>query len=332
MKLKGPKLTQCFSPWFGYETGKFHKSGHPIYKWHKFVNSDVDLWRRQEHLKQYGKPAVVVPCRECLSCVTVRRRQWQIRVGHEMPYHENWSFLTLTIAPENLKSVSLDFSMLTKFWKRLRHQFGHKIMYLACGEYGSKQKRPHFHAVVNVAFEDQYFDKMSGEYELYKSDLLDKAWQYQGDAWIGEVTAASVGYVIGYINAKLPKYQRESVDPETGLTPMTRFDPFVNQWVECVPEAQRQSTRPAFGRRWFDEYASDLFKGYLSYKGIRVPIPKTYMRWLEKDYPEEFGEIKAKHEKYVAEMPFFEGDSSFERLAAREKAAQSSMRTILQRS
>ena len=69
--------------------------------------------------------------------------------------------------------------------KRLRkHAKSTKIKYYACGEYGSKTERPHYHAIVfNLP---RPFDK-----------YILKAWKY-GHIHVGTVTEQSIFYTTKY--------------------------------------------------------------------------------------------------------------------------------------
>lgn len=55
--------------------------------------------------------------------------------------------MTLTYDDDNCP-LSLDKTALQKFWKRFRKLVDVPIRYFACGEYGSLNWRPHYHALV----------------------------------------------------------------------------------------------------------------------------------------------------------------------------------------
>ena len=104
---------------------------------------------RKKRLDVYGlMPSIKVPCGHCMPCRIQRAREWAQRIVYEMPYHEKSCFITLTYDNEHF-NPSLNPSDLQGFWKRLRERFpDRKLKYLACGEYGDKGGRPHFHAIL----------------------------------------------------------------------------------------------------------------------------------------------------------------------------------------
>ena len=126
------------------------------------------------------------PCGSCTGCRLEQSRQWAVRCFHESQLHKDNSFITLTYNPENLpadNSISKD--ELQRFFKRLRRKIEpKKVRYFACGEYGDKTERPHYHAIVfNLP---KPFDK-----------YIRKAWKL-GHIHIGTVTEASIFYTTKY--------------------------------------------------------------------------------------------------------------------------------------
>jgi len=85
--------------------------------------------------------------------------------------------------------MTLRKSDFQDFMKRLRKLCDAPIKYYVAGEYGSKNKRPHFHAIIfNVANEDLYFKAWSlGGVQLGSID-------------VGTVTTESIAYTAKYID------------------------------------------------------------------------------------------------------------------------------------
>ena len=100
----------------------------------------------------YGsiEPDHWLPCGKCLDCKLDYGRQWAIRCLHEKKMHERSCFITLTYDNNNLPNPpTVAKEELQKFFKRLRKKLvKEKIRYFACGEYGSQNFRPHYHAII----------------------------------------------------------------------------------------------------------------------------------------------------------------------------------------
>lgn len=134
---------------------------------------------------------IMVPCGRCASCKVAHSREWAVRLLHELDeYNGKGLFVTLTYSTENLppnKSISKE--ELQKFFKRLRKRLNGKIIkYFACGEYGEKHDRPHYHAIIiNLGLEDK--DKVQASWDL-------------GLIHAGTVTVQSCKYVGNYIQKK----------------------------------------------------------------------------------------------------------------------------------
>lgn len=153
-------------------------------------------------LKQNGKTSYF-PCGRCMSCRINRTSTWTLRLLYENYVHPEAVFLTLTYNEENLpQDNSLHKEHLQNFWKGLRQDLSsvnRKIKYFACGEYGDKNNRPHYHSIVfglTDSEEDRELVKTNWRY--CDSFLFDK--KHKG---IGTVTKDSMQYVTGYIQKKL---------------------------------------------------------------------------------------------------------------------------------
>lgn len=128
-------------------------------------------------------------CGKCLSCRIAVTREWAMRCMHEMGYHEKNVFVTLTYNDENIPANNeANKKEFTDFLKRIR-KAGNKIRYYACGEYGEKTDRPHYHAIIfGLGTEDK--------------DLIEKKWG-KGFCKVGTVTYDSCRYVAEYIFKKM---------------------------------------------------------------------------------------------------------------------------------
>ena len=153
--------------------------------------------------KKDGSRTRVVGCGRCVPCLRKKQIDWCFRLGKELQASESACFLTLTYADEYLTYADGGYSLVRKdfqlFMKRLRkHANKTKIKYYACGEYGEKTDRPHYHAIVfNLP---KPFDK-----------YIKKAWTY-GHIHVGTVTEASIFYTTKYALKGLRRKKPWEVD------------------------------------------------------------------------------------------------------------------------
>jgi len=230
---------------------------------------------------------VTLPCGQCIGCRLEHSRQWAIRCLHEASLHEHNCFLTLTFDDEHLpKSESLDVRDLQLFMKRLRKEYGKGIRFYACGEYGEKYYRPHYHlCLFNHDFHDKYLWKMSNDKPLYRSKSLEKIWPF-GHSSIGEVTFESAAYCARYIMKKVTgdraKKYYEWVD-ENG------------EVHQLKPEFTTQSRRPGLASGWLKKYLSDVYPDdFIIINGKKVRPPKFYDKHYEVMDPSKFQSTKKK--------------------------------------
>ena len=185
---------------------------------------------------------VPIPCGQCLECRIKRSREWANRCVFESLNYpvDQCHFLTLTIDTDHLMISYLSDVLDTEtgevfhvpeislrplqlFFKRLRYLTGQKFRYLACGEYGSKNHRPHYHVIFFGLDLGQFFIKgvpykyytpqfsMTGAQSesLSCHDIIDDAWQYQGHAVLGSFSWQSAAYVGRYTTKKMQSHERK---------------------------------------------------------------------------------------------------------------------------
>lgn len=144
----------------------------------------------------YGFP---VPCGHCLSCRLSAVGVWSFRMSMEALGYEsdNIAFVTLTYANEHCPSgYNLAPSHLQGFFKRLRRYLPYKIRYYACGEYGTKRGRPHYHAIIYGLRPQDY-------------EFVNKAWSLglvQCDKY--DSTRGGFEYVAGYVTKKIGSHYK----------------------------------------------------------------------------------------------------------------------------
>lgn len=103
-----------------------------------------------------------------------------MRCYFEAKTHLDNCFITLTFSPECNPEI-LDKKYLQDFFKRFRKSiYPVKIKYFACGEYGPKTLRPHFHILIfGYNFPDRKFHSRSNKgYPIYVSDELSHLWKF----------------------------------------------------------------------------------------------------------------------------------------------------------
>ncbi len=217
-------------------------------------------------LKGFTDLAITVPCGQCIGCRLERSRQWAIRCVHESSLWEQNSFITLTYDDDNLPlNGSIDVTDFQKFMKRLRKKYtGQKIRFFHCGEYGEKNRRPHYHACLfNFDFPDKKLYSERKKIKLYRSEILEKLWPF-GFSLIGDVTFESAAYVARYITKKITGAGAEA---HYGL---------------LQPEYVTMSRRPGIGKGWFDKWKSEVYPSdSIIINGKEVRPPKYYDRQYE---------------------------------------------------
>lgn len=123
-----------------------------------------------------------VRCGQCRACRRRRKQSWVGRLRLEAMRHSGSRFITLTYAQD---PGILDYSDFQGFMKRYRERYG-PCRFFACGEYGEKGGRGHWHALI------------FGHSQEVKGHWKCAAWG-KGFAFDGSVTPASIGYVASYV-------------------------------------------------------------------------------------------------------------------------------------
>ena len=124
----------------------------------------------------------VVKCGNCAECVNEKANAWVVRNFYEAKkYGDNISFITLTYKDNPHFLVKKD---LQDFMKRLRryleyHGYKEKIRYFACGEYGEKRGRPHYHILIyNWTDPNAYFTRFNKRSNaIMFSPVINEVWK-----------------------------------------------------------------------------------------------------------------------------------------------------------
>ena len=247
---------------------------------------------------------------------------------HHAQMHRDNAFITLTYNDENLPGASLDHREFQLFLKRLRksaqqgrEQTGgdgkpQKISYYMAGEYGTENRRPHFHAAIFgwKPKDGKYWKITPGGSKLYVSETLDKLWHNKGFTSYGEVNFESAAYIARYIMGKITGQaaQTHYTDPETGEI--------------LKPEYNRMSLKPGIGKTWIEKYESDAYpEGEILIRGVKTKTPKYYDRLYKKKEPDQYEQMKMERELQSLE---YRQDNTDERLRAKEKVKRAQLKSL----
>lgn len=220
-----------------------------------------------------------IPCRKCLPCRLNIGREKAIRAYHESKMHENNIFLTLTYSEDHLESSTLIYKHWQDFIKRLREHNTRNIyskeererLYIplmVTGEYGEKNKRPHWHALLfNYEPKDKKpkYKTELGE-QVYDSEHLTELWG-KGNIEFGSVTLDSASYVARYAAKKLV----HGNDQDHAYHPL-----------------HRTSSKRAIGRTWIERYFKHTFEnGFVVLPNGQISkIPRYYVDWCKQHQPD----------------------------------------------
>lgn len=168
-----------------------------------------------------------------MGCRINRRRMWTHRILLETCKHEASTFATLTYSddcePVGGTLVPRDLQL---FFKRLRKADGRNaIRYFACGEYGDRTSRPHYHAAIFGFPTCENSGLVRGECACRPCCVVRETWGF-GHVMLGEISISSAAYIAGYVvkkwtskdvpalNGRHPEFARMSLRPGIGADAM----------------------------------------------------------------------------------------------------------------
>lgn len=265
----------------------------------EIINDHV--WHCKDPLIMSKATAIIewieIPCGQCVECRLQRSRRWADRCMLEMQYHKQSWFVTLTYDNDHLplnecineetgeynENATLVKKDLQDFMKRLRRAYeyqGHdnKLRFFACGEYGSKTFRPHYHIIVfglELDPDDLTFYKRNLQGDIiYNSNLISKCWK-KGFSVVGDVTWQSCAYVARYIMKKHLGKESEFYDN-----------------YNIVPEFINMSRKPGIARQYYDDHKDELFNDDFvtvpTHQGsVKVYPPPYFEKLFEIDFPDD---------------------------------------------
>lgn len=147
--------------------------------------------------------------------------------------------------------------------KRLRYFIEpDKVRFFGCGEYGTLNKRPHYHLIVfGLSLHDRrvftnaiYDHKSKGYY------CLCKAWD-KGLVHCGFVSVGSANYVAQYQLKKIKGKGAQDKYRDLGI----------------VPEFALMSNKPGIGLKFMELHGDEFIRdGYCIQQGSKVGLPRYY--------------------------------------------------------
>lgn len=151
------------------------------------------------------RAGIAFGCGQCLPCRIKIRRLWTHRILLESCLNKDNAFVTLTYADEHLPKDGLSLDDLQTFLKRFRTTIAPlRIRFYACGEYGDRYGRPHYHLAL--------FGWPSNE---AANKILAQCWS-RGFIESEPLNLARAKYIAKYVVKKLTDVQDERL---CGLNP-----------------------------------------------------------------------------------------------------------------
>lgn len=194
---------------------------------------------------------LLLPCGSCVGCQISRAREWAIRCTLEVQLASVTSFLTLTYSDSHVPytlSRGRDGD-LSRFFRYLRRDLG-EFRFFACGEYGDRGGRPHYHALVFGVSPQQ-------------RDACEAAWA-KGFVTAEAVTDARISYTAGYCAKKLG-HDRERGSDVVDYSTGEYLGPY-------EPPFLQMSRRPGIGgdfRRYWRSWRKSAI-----WQGREFPVPR----------------------------------------------------------
>lgn len=190
------------------------------------------------YIVKHNGDEIPVPCNKCPNCVKRRISGWSFRLMEESRKSVTGHFITLTYDTDSVPITRNGFMGLKKrdlqlFFKRLRKAHAQSdnplnapIRYYACGEYGGRTNRPHYHIILFNARLELIQEAWSKDVKVQltgKRGKPIKKWKmekkYLGNVHYGFIAEASVGYTLKYMckPGRIPMHNRDDRQPEFAL-------------------------------------------------------------------------------------------------------------------
>jgi len=235
---------------------------------------------QKRRLKYEPDKHFLVGCKQCVWCRLARSREVAMRIMHEMRYHRESWFFTLTYDDEHLPQSccgpTLERPRITRLRKDVDQDaargFLEKFKFFAVGEYGDSGGRPHYHGVAFVDYPWQTIEvekSRSGARQFVCAEFT-RLWP-EGRHRLSPLNFEFAAYAARYALKKQTGSQARRYGGRT---------PEFSSWCHGL------------GAGFFDEFRRDIYPSdqclITRADGKRVPMlpPSLYDRWLEKVDPE----------------------------------------------
>lgn len=214
-----------------------------------------------------GSPLqVTYTCGKCPECYKKRAIEWCTRVGHELASSEDNVFVTLTYDDTKKSLYTYDYEDFQGFMKRLRMRLPKtRIRYFTSIEYGGKNGRLHFHAIL-FNFYPPKSDRHQitktaispSGYQLYHSSFLEELWPF-GFHSFSEASVETGYYIASYALSE---------------------NTYVNDMGEILSDKLKCSQ--GIGLDFFIVHMENLIAQAIHYKKL---LPRYYRKKLKASYP-----------------------------------------------
>lgn len=244
------------------------------------------VWLHKNLDKRRFPDGLMVPCGCCVNCKKQRAREWSLRIQHEK-LRTNYSiFATLTYGPDRVpKDYGLRKKHLQNFFKRLRKNFENtRIKYYACGEYGDRFARPHYHIILLVYETDREYEEwiplFDNKGRKIQKGIIEDTWG-MGHVQASYLTEGRILYTVSYVDKKIMNYRQIDIGKKQ--------PPF-------------KLSSNGFGRAYVEDNRAVLLKDKaIKDRGKLIGLPRYYKKKLGIP-PEEFHRIaRSKEFEYAKE-------------------------------
>lgn len=247
----------CLFPIGAVKWKYYDDIGQLMYGFKLTKNPDFLIKNNLSHDKRnFDFEKLSVPCNKCIECQMQNANEFALRCILEAKSYDKNCMLTLTYKNN---PISLNKRDLQLFFKRLRKRIG-QVRYFACGEYGSKGMRPHYHVILfGYSPPDllPFFERNGNV--IYKSQQIEEIWK-NGFISVGELTFDSAKYTAKYL-------QKLNACPDSCLSPFLMM-----------------SLKPGIGYNYFIQNYDDIIKNEgIYYHGKKYKIPKYFMKKFNLD-------------------------------------------------